>query len=161
MMSFRQGLTRLEISVIVVVALALFAPLQTAKGTGSKQLLIHFTGTSAPDVQIQVATIQEKDVAILLTDSSHSEIRWRWQEVPQDESSIECKLIFGFNSTGGLLFSYGRQVFPYADAIAVKYSVAGESPRYRVIPFAWPTKSTMELTISREPPNADEAWKPR
>ncbi|MFO0917481.1 MAG: hypothetical protein U0872_04100 [Planctomycetaceae bacterium] len=159
MISFPQGLAKLPIVLIVVVGLALIAPIRSARGIGSKKLFIHFTGTADSDSQIRVAAIREKNAAILLVDPLSPEMKW--QPVSPEESTIECTITFTTQTTGCFLFSYGKNVVPYGDSIAVQYIPAHKPPRYRVIPFPWPTQSTFELTISREPPNDDESWKPQ
>jgi hypothetical protein len=48
-----------------------------------------------------------------------------------------------------------------ADAVAVEYSSPGEPASFRVIPFERPSGvDLVELTIPREPPSDDEAWRP-
>lgn len=155
---FRNGLTRFEIVICISLAVIFLSPIQSARGIGSRMLLIHFSGIISPESNIHVAAIRQTEAGYLLSESSHPELKW--QEMASHEQDIELHVTYTTDSLSCVLFCYRTKIFQYQDAVIVRYMNSDGSPRYRLIPFVWQPTQTIELTIPREPPSDAEAWKP-
>ena len=160
---FHQGLTRLEVVVIVVLVGILFALSSTGSysvADGMFELILSREGGSSVDIthRINVVPQQEDSVRQLFNEGVLQTI---WRDVPDEENPYRI---------GGFPFSYRtdhavgkrREIRKtIRRALLVEYSEGDQPPRYRLIPFQLPvSERCVELTIPREPPSDVEAWKP-
>jgi hypothetical protein len=155
----------LVIAGVVAVVIALLSPHAEQVADGDFELLLHFQGVSPPKSGIRVAVGYGQNPDTYKDYfTPGSKLSLEWHEPSQRDGRmppIRC----WYSSTpkrdwlGRIRGLSGPAVFHRL--LFVEYSSPGKAPKYRVIPFdRHRGEKQVELTIPREPPRDEEAWKP-
>ncbi len=155
-------LTILEWLIIVAIVITLVALLLSqAQGVsdGDFQLHLSFTGTTPADHRFRVAVGYGHEPEKYLNVVPMPYLNWQILDA-WDGSMLPIRCSYSYKYKTDWL---GRIVVPasFPRVLIAEYTAPNEPPRYRVILFERRRhQKIVELTVSREPPSDDEAWKP-